>query len=115
MVKKAGWFVGAERHSIDLAEGQLLGTYANAIAVGKNVRRAEQAPIHSRAVAAAHVFEHRQLGADSDTCMMPRNERIDQRDAAVRTPTNECVSGWKVELLQQEPEPIASQKSPFVG
>jgi hypothetical protein len=115
VVEETGGLVGSAPALVDFAEGELLRSDSDAISVGKMVRRADELTVHPRPIAASQILDRRVLRAYPDACVMAGNEWIDQRDSAIRTPSNDRISRGKVELLQQKPEPISSQKSPFAG
>src|SRR5207247_1475045 len=102
MAEKPRLLVGRELHRFDLAENELLGADANAVAVLERLRAADEPAVHAGAVSTAEIFDGGPRAFDVHFRVVARHERIDEGDPAVRPPPDERVARRKIELLQQE-------------
>lgn len=79
---------------------------SDAVAFLQGYGLAHGLPIDARSIAAPEVFEDGFAALDSQAGMATRDERVVERDEAIRASADERLSRRKVELSQLKPQPM---------
>jgi hypothetical protein len=88
------------------AEDQLLRADPNAVPLTQIGRPVNSPSIDPASVAALDVVDDGTSIVDDDPSVDPRNGRIEKRDLAIVTATDERDSEWEVELLKEESKAV---------
>ena len=95
------------RRRLHLAENELLRADADPIAVIELGRFFYGNTVDATAVTTSEVLEDGVSVVDKDTCMPPRDGRVENSDVAIVTSTDERLSRREIEFLQQESQAIS--------